>query len=235
MSPRLYRAPQRHAARKETRRRIVDAVVKLHAEQGVTRTTYAMIAKRADVAVPTVYNHFPMLSDLLAACTGDVLAGAPSLAPQIFDEAPDLVSRLHALTRSLSAYYRYLAPWLRWSVYEAVLVREIAARLARMSEARRQLILMALAPAFGRHPPDTLVAVCEVLLDFPSWQRLARDGNASADEVESMLAEALVALAHAHLPAMGRASVKLSKSRQGGNHDKPKRNRSRHPPHQLLG
>ena len=66
MSPRRYRSDRRKAATEETRRRIVDSTVSLHAECGAIATTYAMIAERADVAIPTVYNHFPTLGDLLS-------------------------------------------------------------------------------------------------------------------------------------------------------------------------
>ena len=206
MSPRRYEAPQRRAAAQETRRRIVDAVIELHAEQGVTRTTYAQIAKRADVAVPTVYNHFPALGDLLAACAGDVLAAAPPLGPQIFAAAADLDSRLEALARAFCGFYRYAAPWLRWSVHEAVLVRELAERFGRMAEGRRQLIELALAPAFGRRPPEPLLALCDILLDFPSWQRLAREED-DAERQAATLAKALLALARDYLAAAERAGV----------------------------
>jgi len=199
MSPRRYHAPRRRAASEETRRRIVDAVIELHAEQGVTRTSYAQIAERADVAVPTVYNHFPKISDLLAACGGNVLAGAPPLGPEIFAGADDLDSRLGALARALSAFYRYAAPWLRWTVHESVLVRELADRLRGMAEGRRKLLDLALAPAFSRRPPDTLTALCEILLDFPAWQRLARDEEAGGEAVETVLARGLLALAREHM------------------------------------
>src|SRR5579875_1346147 len=122
---------------------------------------------------PTVYNHFPTPGALLVACAGHALAGAPPLGPEIFAGTADLESRLHALAHALCATYRYLAPWLRWSVHEAVLVRELAERLERMAESRRRLIAMALAPACGRKPPETLMAWCEILLAFPAWQRLA--------------------------------------------------------------
>ena len=203
MSPRRYHGVRRRAAREETRRRILDAVIELHAEQGVTRTSYAQIADRADVAVPTVYNHFPAIGDLLAACSGDVLSRAPPLGPEIFAGAADLESRLSRLAQALCRFYRYAAPWLSWSVHEAVLVPEIAARLAGMAEARRRLIEMALEPAFGRQPPEALVALCEILLDFPAWQRLARDKSAGADELADSIGRGLSALAREHLPTPG--------------------------------
>jgi AcrR family transcriptional regulator len=198
------------------RRRIVDAVIKLHAQQGVTRTTYAMIAKRADVAIPTVYNHFPTISDLLAACGGQVLADAPPLTPEIFATASDLEDRLRTLARAVCAFYRYLAPWLRWTAHEAVLVPDLAARYARMAENRRQLIAIALEPAFGPRPPAALLTLSETLLDFASWQRLTRDRELKDDEVEHVLAEALLALAREHLAKSGADVVDRRAAQQRG-------------------
>ncbi len=41
-----------------------------HAELGIVATSVQDVAERADVAVGTVYRHFPRLEDLVAACGG---------------------------------------------------------------------------------------------------------------------------------------------------------------------
>src|SRR5439155_17242751 len=69
MAPRAYRMTRRAAANAETRRRIADAAITLHAEKGIHATTWPDIAKRADVALGTVYCHFPSLDQLVPACT----------------------------------------------------------------------------------------------------------------------------------------------------------------------
>src|SRR5438477_12067897 len=71
MAPRNYRMTRRAAANAETRRRIVDAAITLHAEKGVLGTSWPDIAKRADVARGTVYRHFPSLDQLVPACTSE--------------------------------------------------------------------------------------------------------------------------------------------------------------------
>src|SRR5947207_9411196 len=71
MAPRTYRMTRRAAANAETRRRIVDAAITLHAEKGVLGTSWPDIAKRADVALGTVYRHFPSLDQLVPACTSE--------------------------------------------------------------------------------------------------------------------------------------------------------------------
>jgi len=54
----------RQAAKDALRRRIVDATMALHLEKGVVATSFDDIARKADVAVATVYRHFPTLHEL---------------------------------------------------------------------------------------------------------------------------------------------------------------------------
>ena len=194
MSPRRYRTDRRKAAAAETRRRIVQATVDLHAEHGVMATTYAMVAERADVAVPTVYNHFPSRTELLGACTGQAAAFAPPLGPQIYDDAVDVEARLTALVNALFAYYSYYAPWLRWSLLEAQFIPELAEWIEELAVTRAELTRLAVTPAFAKAPPPALVTLCEILLDFPAWQRLTDAQNPAAAEAETVLTDALVAL-----------------------------------------
>ncbi len=196
MSPRRYRPVRRKAATEATRQRIVDSSVALHAERGVIGTTYAMIAERADVAVPTVYNHFPALGDLLQACTGQAAAGAPEIGPQIFADGDDIDTRLRRLVDALFAQYAYYSPWLRWAVHEAHAVPELGAWLAQAEADRRALIELALAPLFENAPPDPLPTLCESLTDFATWQRLETGPKAARRQAPATLARALATLAH---------------------------------------
>src|SRR5438552_15646145 len=71
MAPRTYRMTRRAAGNEATRKRIVDAAIALHAEKGAVGTSWPDIAKRADVALGTVYRHFPSLDQLVPACTSE--------------------------------------------------------------------------------------------------------------------------------------------------------------------
>lgn len=215
MSPRRYRSDRRKAATEETNRKIVESTVDLHAEQGVVATTYAMIAKRADVAVPTVYNHFPTRADLLAACTGRVAVLAPALGPRIYDGADNVDARLRALVHALFANYRYYAPWMRWAIAEAQLVPELAAWLGQTTDTRRQLTEQALEPVFGTPPPVALLALCEILLDFSAWQRLASEQELEPAEAETAVYDALAALVKMHraaAPVAGRGKPRTKRT-----------------------
>ncbi len=200
MAPRFYRAGRRQAAMEETRRRIVEATVALHAEQGVLATTYAQIAARADVAVTTVYNYFPRQAELLSACTGHVLSLSPPLGPEIFDGLSDVAARVKALVAAVFACHRFQAPWLRLSIHEAALIPALGEVLAQGRGRMRQLIALALKPRFGPAPPPSTAAFFELLLQFSAWQRLAEDPELRATMPEALAAEALLALLDSEFP-----------------------------------
>src|SRR3954466_3363852 len=65
--PMPYRSTERTEARRmETRRRITTAPRELISEGGYVAAQVAAVAERADVAVGTVYRHFPSKSELFA-------------------------------------------------------------------------------------------------------------------------------------------------------------------------
>ena len=84
MTPRRYDMSNRSKARDESRQRILDATIQLHTERGILGTSWRDIAERADVAVTTVYNHFPSLDELVPAC-GELLMQRlrPRLPPRM--------------------------------------------------------------------------------------------------------------------------------------------------------
>ena len=196
MSPRRYKTDRRMAAKDETRRRIVAATVALHAKHGGAATTYAMIAKEADVAVPTVYNHFPDQAELFRACTGDVMAQAPALGPELFDGIDETEGRLKALVAAVFAAHRFMAPWLRW--HEEALFPALAKIMQEARDRLAQLIALALAPRFGQKPPASLIALCDILLDFTAWQRLSEDGAKDDRAAIAAASAALIAICASH-------------------------------------
>src|SRR5215212_6260594 len=101
LNPRKYSMDKRRAATEQTRRRILEATLALHSENGIFGTSWQDIAKRADVSVGTVYKHFPSLDELVPAC-GELMYAItrpPSLddAPQIFADASSLEERMGRL------------------------------------------------------------------------------------------------------------------------------------------
>jgi len=188
MPKRTYSMQRRVALEAETRERIVRATVALHAQHGALATTYAMIAKRAQVAPQTVYNHFPKEDALLGACTGHVLDRAPPLDVATIRSAPSPAARLKLLAQAVFARHNYMAPWLRW--HEAALIPALGAIVAEGNEGLRVLIAATVAP--DHEPTADFVDAAFVLLDYPAWQALTR--SRSSPEAARVVGECLVDL-----------------------------------------
>ena len=191
MAPRRYDRRRRDEAMAATRERIVKAVVALHAELGPARTTYAMIAKRADVAIPTVYKHFPKLADLFAACIGHVSSRTPPLSTDAIASPSDTAARLRNLVFALFERHRRFAPWLRWSRHEVHLMPDMAVYFAKMRTHHLRLIREALEPAHGSRPPARLVAVIEALTGFDAWHTLTQENGLSNHDAALTISDAL--------------------------------------------
>lgn len=201
---RAYSMHRRATLEAETRERIVRATVELHAKHGGLGTSYAMIAKRAQVAPQTVYNHFPELSALFGACTGHVLDRAPPLGLESFRSGRSAAARLRLLAQAVFARHAFLAPWMRVSWYEAALIPELGAIVAQSNAVLRELIAAAVAPE--REPTADFVDAAFVLLDYPAWQNLTRDRSSS--EAARIAGDCLTDL----LPRLTRPQLRKGKS-----------------------
>jgi AcrR family transcriptional regulator len=192
LSPRKYTMDKRKAAVEETRRRIVEATLSLHAEKGAFGTSWQDIAKRADVSVGTVYKHFPSLDELIPACGELVFAISrpPSLedAPQIFAGASSLEERIGRLVSEFYAFYERGEPYLDIDIQERKLPA-VQEWLAYMRATREGLASEALRP-LDLEPDEDTVRALGALLDFPLFKSflLHEVSKAQAEEVvKSML------------------------------------------------
>ena len=178
MARRTYSMEKRAALETATRERIVRAAVKLHADHGPLATSFAAIAKRAQVSPQTVYNHFPDLGALIGACTGHVAALAPHVDESSFRPGVTAEDRLRRLARAVYARLEFYAPWLRLGYHEAASIPELAAVFAHIDDEVRRLAVAALAPE--RDPTPAFADAAFVLLDYPAWKALTR-GRSTAD------------------------------------------------------
>lgn len=191
---RKYDRRSRLAAAEETRRSIVRATVKLHAQHGGLGTTHEMIARLAGVSLPTVYKYFPTRNDLIPHCTGQVMGeSAVRLDESLFAGKDDVPTRLRALAQRAFELHAYLAPWLRWSARDATELPALRAVLEEAARGRSALLRVALKPGFDSSPPRRLVALAIVLLDFASWQALTEHGFTSKG-ASAAVGDALVSL-----------------------------------------
>jgi AcrR family transcriptional regulator len=204
MTPRRYDMSTRAQARDDVRRRIVAATIELHTEHGILGTSYRQIAERADVAVATVYNHFPSLDELVPAC-GEMLMQrlrppSPDDAAAVIGDAVDTQERLTRVARELFAFYerggahldlfpgeRDLPAMQEWEHYQrgtveafvraALVDRRPRARTARLVSALFDLSAFRALQGRGfdaRTAAPIMARAAACLLELPSEQVTAR-------------------------------------------------------------
>ncbi len=170
MAPRKYDMSKREAAVEETRRRILEATLTLHADKGIFGTSWQDIARRADVSVGTVYKHFPSLDELVPAC-GELMYAitrppSPEDGPRIFGGAGSLEERLGRLVSELFDFYERGAPYIESDFQERRLpaVRE-------WEEYMRATIAGLVREALVSEDPDEdTVQAVSALLDFYTFK-----------------------------------------------------------------
>ena len=177
MARRPYSMERREALEAETRERIVRAAVRLHADHGALTTSFAAIAKRAQVSPQTVYNLFPDLGAMLDACTGHVHARAPAVDDASYRGGRTAAERLRRLARAVYARHDFLAPWMRFGYHEAALSPKLAAILARGDDEVRRVAVATLAP--DREPAGAFADAAFVLLDYPAWKALSHERSST--------------------------------------------------------
>jgi AcrR family transcriptional regulator len=204
MTPRRYDMGKRAQARDDVRRQIVAATIELHTEHGILGTSYRQIAERADVAVATVYNHFPSLDELVPAC-GEMLMQrlrppSPDDAATVIGDAVDTQDRLTRVADELFEFYerggahldlfpgeRDLPAMQEWEQYQrgtveafvraALVDRRPPARTVRLVSALFDLSTFRALQGRGfdaRTAAPTLARAAACLLDLPSEQVTAR-------------------------------------------------------------
>lgn len=193
MSPRKYTKIKRQETTQSIRRRILDATLALHSENGIFGTSWKDIAHRADVSVATVYNYFPSLDELVPAC-GELMYAItrpPSLedASEIFANATSLEDRVGRLITTLFDFYERGEPYLESDHQERTLesVREWEAYLQSLIEG---LTRIALEPA---KPSTRTVKTVSALLDFHTFLSFRRR-NVSISEIKQTIKKLLLSL-----------------------------------------
>ena len=171
--PRAYRMVRRADAAEETRRRITDATIRLHDEQGVAPTTFAQVAARAGVGQATVHRHFPTTGDLVRACGAHVWAEMqppqPADAAAIFADVRTREERVARLVATLDAFYARGAHRLALAWRDREIVPELDAFLAAVEAGVAALVAEAVGAEAARRAP-----AMQALAGFPVWAALRR-------------------------------------------------------------
>jgi AcrR family transcriptional regulator len=175
---RKYQLKARAERQRQTRDRIVAATVALHREVGPARTTVADVARRAGVQRLTVYNNFPRLSDLLAACQHAFITGSPppDVAPPASRE--DAPAELEAALRRLYGWYRANVEMERNVHRDRALVEDLDRLLRDSADPRLDAAAEGFAKllARGRTAVSRARALIRLALEFSTWELLDRFG-----------------------------------------------------------
>jgi AcrR family transcriptional regulator len=191
MAPRAYNNATRQQQQLQLKVGIAAAAARLHAEKGALATSYADIAERAGVSLPTVYKHFPDFNDLIRGCTAHVASSAPVMPAEAIMAAPGLAAAAQLLVEAIDNMHAYYEPWLIWREQSRIpALAEIAAQGRDQVKALCNALL-------ARDLPDSdaseVAAVWESLLHFEMWHRLVRVHKLARATVRRRLVQALLA------------------------------------------
>ena len=184
-----YNLKIRKAQLLERRARVAAATAELHAEKGVLSTSYADIALRAQVSLPTVHSYFPTQVELLTACTGHAGAAAPPLPVQALMATSDLHAAAEMLVAAVDRQHAYFEPWLSWRQ------ETVTPFLVEMSAGHRDHLTALITQLLKRHRKGTQAAhaaAWESLLSFDLWQRLTRQHRLPRRQVRALLTNLLM-------------------------------------------
>lgn len=173
----------------ETRRRIVDATLELHAERGISATRWDDIAARAGVGVGTVYRHFPSLDELVPACGQAVMERLrlpdPAAAEDLFAGADDAPERMERLVAEVFALYERGAPLLRTTLRESGVHPQVAHDAAAIDALLGALVDAALAPLSTGSVERQVV---RAMVDLDTWTAFRANGLDDREAVEEVVA-----------------------------------------------
>jgi AcrR family transcriptional regulator len=181
---RQYEQRKRAENQLETRRRIVEAAIQLHASKGPASTTVSDVARVAGVQRHTVYRHFPDEMSLGLACSGLYSERNPPPDP----EGWRMLQGEERLRRALSDLYAYFE---RNRSMLSCVVRD-----AETDELTRELVSLRFGGAMGRIRRSlaqaiprrkAALATLDLALNFRTWEGLHGGGLSNEAAAEAMV------------------------------------------------
>jgi AcrR family transcriptional regulator len=212
--PRTYQLKRRAERQQETRRRIIEAAIELHAAGD---DSIASLARRAGVGRVTVYRHFPDEPSLVLACTTSYFEAHPFPDPTSLADVREPGTRLRLGLERLYQYYADNEPILlageRDVAAHPVLVEGLAPQLAAL-EAMRKVLSAGWPETKGGSP--VIASAIGHALAFATWRSLARDQGLTRPQAVDLMV-ALVAggreVVASRLPRLDERPVSPSRSR----------------------
>lgn len=167
----------------DTRRRVVEATVRLHETVGPANTTIAAIAAEAGVTRLTVYRHFPDDDGLFYACSEHWQAQQVAPDPEAWARVAELERRLRLGLADVYRFYRAGEPMLTMIYRDMELLPEPLRQgiLARDDTWCDVLV--------GGRRGKRLRAAVGHALEFSTWQSLCVRQAMPDDEAVALMCE----------------------------------------------
>jgi AcrR family transcriptional regulator len=184
---RTYTLKRRAEQQAQTRQRIVEATVDLHASIGPARTTLSMIAERAGVQRHTLYAHFPDERDLFLACSGLAAERDPLPDAAPWQAIEDRRERLRAGLMAIYGWYERNAELVSCVLRDAEihpLTKEIATMAFEPHMAIYRKVLGAKLSAKER-------AMLQLAISFFAWRSLVRESGLKPDAAVATMIQAI--------------------------------------------
>lgn len=186
----VTRRPYRQRLRAErtagTERRIVEATLAVHDDQGISATTVRDIAERAGVAPSTVLHHFPRMDDLIRACGALAEQLLPMPDESVLAGASGTFERVASMAQAMFEWWDRMGPGFDHLRVDRRRIPEVDAWMDDLARRHRALAVAALDGTHDRRP-DLLVT----LTDADAWSHLRRTGadpRGAARDVARLLA-----------------------------------------------
>jgi len=183
---RKYTLGARSETAAETRQRVVQATYELHRTRGIAATSFRDIAERADVAIGTVYHHFPEYDDVIRACGAHTMVVSRPPTAAIFDGIRSPRERLRVLVRELFRFYDRIPEYERIHA-ERERFAFVSEAFQHIESARRALIAAAVRPRrIGKRVGAAAFAMLE-----PAVHRALVASGLSTDHAAEVIFRAL--------------------------------------------
>lgn len=174
---------------------LINAVLELILEDGADAVTVGAVARRADVALRTVYNHFPSREGLLEAALDRIITEIEEALAAAGADEGDPTDRIHHFIVAAFGEFDRLGILLT-RILSIRGVPELGRRLAELNRSRLARIAAIVddidAAGTARLPTDHAKALSGALMGHGSWETLVQTGGLSSKRAGALLGQALV-------------------------------------------
>jgi len=179
---RPYNSPLRAEQLEQTRRRIFEAVSEVLADETVHELTIPLIARRAGVAVRTVYRHFSTREALFDAWAD----WADEHLRLLMHSYPETLAGLRELTPGLFRTYDENEQLVR-GVLNHPAARELRRRSRRRRRGQADRALEEVTAALSPEDRRRASAVIYLLISAPAWQAMREQSGLSGTEAGALI------------------------------------------------